>query len=43
MELGYPNMTFLTTAYGTTGAIAGAVAYAGIDDTTVVTALMASE
>ncbi|KAL0152489.1 hypothetical protein M9458_052212 [Cirrhinus mrigala] len=33
MELGYHNLTFLTTPYGNAGAIAGAVACAGIDDT----------
>ena len=33
MDLGYHNLTFLTTPYGNTGAIAGAAALAGIDDT----------
>ncbi|KAL0159636.1 hypothetical protein M9458_043361 [Cirrhinus mrigala] len=33
MELGYHNLTFLTTPYGSAGAIAGAAACAGIDDT----------
>ncbi|KAL0147332.1 hypothetical protein M9458_057357 [Cirrhinus mrigala] len=32
-ELGYHNLTFLTTPYGSAGAIAGAAACAGIDDT----------
>ena len=33
MDLGYHNLTFLTTPYGNTGAIAGAAAFAGIDNT----------
>lgn len=33
MELGYHNLTFLTTPYGSSGAIAGAEACAGVDDT----------
>ncbi|KAL0172990.1 hypothetical protein M9458_033301, partial [Cirrhinus mrigala] len=33
MELGYHNLTFLTTPYGSAGAIAGAAACAGNDDT----------
>ncbi|KAL1266467.1 hypothetical protein QQF64_002142 [Cirrhinus molitorella] len=33
LELGYHNLTFLTTPYGSAGAIAGAAAYAGVDDT----------
>ncbi|KAL1249284.1 hypothetical protein QQF64_020289 [Cirrhinus molitorella] len=33
LELGYHNLTFLTSPYGSAAAISGAVAYAGIDDT----------
>lgn len=33
MDLGYHNLTFLTTPYGNAGTIAGAAAYAGCDDT----------
>lgn len=33
MDLGYHNLTFLTTPYGNTGSIAGAAAYAGADYT----------
>lgn len=33
MDLGYHNLTFLTTPYGNTGAVAGAAAYGGVDDT----------
>ncbi|XP_051541972.1 uncharacterized protein LOC127433796 [Myxocyprinus asiaticus] len=32
-DLGYHNLIFLTMAYSNAGAIAGAAAYAGIDDT----------
>lgn len=33
MDLGYHNLTFLTTPYGCTGSVAGAAHFAGVDST----------